>query len=142
MKLLLIVLAATSAFAQGNYEIQVYPSETVKPGSTMVELHSNFTIEGTKTDDDGIVPTEHQWHQTIEITRGVTDWFEVGWYIFTAIGPDGHDWEWVGDHIRPRVRAPEDWKWPVGASKPPGGARLFPRFRLEPLAGFGVQFRS
>jgi hypothetical protein len=116
MKLLLLVAGATFAFAQGNYEIQVYPSETVKAGSTMVELHSNFTVEGTKTDDDGVVPTEHQWHETIEITHGVTDWFEVGWYIFTAIGPDDHNWDWVGDHIRPRVRAPEDWKWPVGAS--------------------------
>jgi hypothetical protein len=116
MKLLLLVLAATSAFAQGNYEIQVYPSETVKAGSTMVELHSNFTVQGTKTDDDGVIPTEHQWHETIEITHGFTDWFEVGWYIFTAVGPQDHDWDWVGDHIRPRVRAPEDWKWPVGAS--------------------------
>jgi hypothetical protein len=116
MKLVLLLSTGILAFAQGNYEIQVYPSETVKPGSTMVELHSNFTVEGSKTAVDGVVPTEHQWHETIEITHGVTDWFEVGWYIFTAAGPDGHNWDWVGDHIRPRVRAPEDWKWPVGAS--------------------------
>ncbi len=25
-------------------------------------------------------------------------------------------WQWVGDHIRPRVRIPEDWHWPVGLS--------------------------
>jgi hypothetical protein len=25
-------------------------------------------------------------------------------------------WQWVGDHIRPRVRVPESWKWPVGVS--------------------------
>ena len=31
--------------AQENYEIQVYGSETMKPGRTMVELHSNFTIK-------------------------------------------------------------------------------------------------
>ena len=30
-----------SAIAQGNYEIQVYPYETVEPRHTMVELHSN-----------------------------------------------------------------------------------------------------
>ena len=25
-------------------------------------------------------------------------------------------WQWVGDHLRPRVRVPEEWKWPVGLS--------------------------
>jgi len=25
-------------------------------------------------------------------------------------------WQWVGDHIRPRVAVPEKWKWPVGVS--------------------------
>ena len=24
--------------------------------------------------------------------------------------------QWVGDHIRPRVRVPESWRWPVGVS--------------------------
>jgi hypothetical protein len=32
------------ASAQGNYEVQVYPYETVEPRHTMVELHSNFTF--------------------------------------------------------------------------------------------------
>ncbi len=33
-----------SALAQDNYEIQVYGAETLEPGSTMIELHSNFTM--------------------------------------------------------------------------------------------------
>jgi hypothetical protein len=120
MKKALFALAACAlgpiaALAQGNYEIQVYPSETVKPGCTMVELHSNFTVEGFKTYIDGVQPDEHQLHETIEITHGFNDWFELGWYIFTSEGP-GQGWTWVGDHIRPRVRAPESWKWPVGVS--------------------------
>jgi len=102
-------------FAQENYEIQVYPSETVKPGATMVELHSNLTIQGTKQTIDGVLPTQHAWHETIEITHGFTPWFETGWYIFTSAAP-GQGWQWVGDHIRPRVRVPEEWKWPVGVS--------------------------
>src|SRR6266851_851599 len=102
-------------FAQENYEIQVYPSETVKPGATMVELHSNLTIQGTKRTIDGVLPTQHAWHETIEITHGFTPWFETGWYIFTSAAP-GQGWQWVGDHIRPRVRVPEEWKWPVGVS--------------------------
>ena len=38
---LLFVLPAISVHAQGNYEVQVYGSELVPPGRTMVELHSN-----------------------------------------------------------------------------------------------------
>jgi hypothetical protein len=113
--ILLFSTLALPAFAQGNYEIQVYPYETIKPGSTMVELHNNLTIEGTKDTVNGVLPTQHQWHETIEITHGFTNWFETGFYIFTSAAP-GQGWQWVGDHIRPRVRVPEEWKWPVGIS--------------------------
>ncbi len=112
---LLVLLACPVASAQDNYEIQVYPSETVRAGHTMIELHSNFTISGSKTTQNGVAPTEHAWHETIEITRGFTSWFETGFYIFTSARPGG-GWEWVGDHIRPRVRVPESWHWPVGVS--------------------------
>ena len=110
-----LALVPITLLAQDNYEIQVYGADTVAPGHTMVELHSNYTVEGSKDVVDGMLPTEHQWHETVEITQGVTPWFETGFYIFTAIRPDG-GWEWVGDHIRPRVRVPEDWHWPVGVS--------------------------
>jgi hypothetical protein len=111
----LLGLAAWPASAQDNYEIQVYDAETVLPGHTMLELHSNFTISGTKTVVDGVLPTEHAWHETIEITRGFTSWFEIGFYIFTS-ARRGQGWDWVGDHIRPRLRIPEEWHWPVGIS--------------------------
>lgn len=113
--LFLVALFCAPAFSQDNYEIQVYPGPVVKPGSTMVESHSNFTFQGSKTTDDGTIPTNHAFHETIEITRGVTPWFETGFYIFTSANP-GHGWEWVGDHIRPRVAVPEEWKWPAGVS--------------------------
>ena len=101
--------------AQDNYEIQVYGAETVSPKKTMVELHNNFTISGSKTVQDGMLPTEHQFHETIEITQGITDWFETGFYIFMAASKQ-NGYAWVGDHIRPRVRVPEKWEWPVGVS--------------------------
>ena len=81
----------------------------------MVELHSNFTPDGEKNTIDGVYPTNHQLHETIELTQGITSWSEVGFYIFTS-EQDGHGVQWVGDHIRPRVRAPDSWHWPVGAS--------------------------
>jgi hypothetical protein len=104
-----------AAHAQDNYEIQVYASDTVPAGHTMVELHSNFTIDGSKTIVDGVLPTNHAEHETVEITHGFNNWFETGFYIFTSARP-GHGWQWVGDHIRPRVRVPENWHWPVGVS--------------------------
>jgi len=103
------------AHAQDNYEIQVYEYDTVPPKTTMVELHSNFTAEGFKTVMDGVQPDNHAEHETVEITQGINNWFEVGFYIFTTIQPNG-GWQWVGDHIRPRVRVPESWHWPVGVS--------------------------
>src|SRR5712692_5263484 len=111
----LVSVLALPALAQDNYEIQVYGYDTVASRSTMVEIHSNFTVEGSKTVQDGVLPTNHAEHETLEITQGINEWAEVGFYVFTSIQPDG-GWQWVGDHIRPRVRVPEKWHWPVGVS--------------------------
>jgi len=108
-------LVLHAARAQDSYEIQVYPAETVPTGETMVELHSNYTFDGIHPTTDGTVPNYHALHETIEVTHGFTDWFETGFYIFTSVQP-GYGWEWVGDHIRPRVSVPKSWDWPVGLS--------------------------
>jgi hypothetical protein len=119
---LLVVLGLSAALvmpspvvAQNNFEIQVYASETVASGSTMVELHSNVAAEGSTKTIDGLLRTQGAFHETLEITQGWTSWFETGFYVFTSIQPDT-TWEWVGDHIRPRVRAPESWRLPIGLS--------------------------
>jgi hypothetical protein len=113
--LLVLILFVSRLHAQDNYEIQVYGADTVDPHSTMVEFHTNFTVEGTKTVVNGVLPTNHAWHETVEITQGWNDWFETGFYLFTSANP-GVGWDWVGDHIRPRFRIPPKWKWPVGVS--------------------------
>jgi hypothetical protein len=110
-----ILLFPLYCAAQDNYEIQVYGSETVDPGATMFEVHSNFTFAGSKTETDGLYATEHAFHETLEITHGWTPWFETGLYVFSSAS-ERYGWQWVGDHIRPRVRVPETWKWPVGVS--------------------------
>ena len=66
------------AAAQDNTEIQVYGSDLVARGDTMVEIHSNFTVKGSKTVVDGVLPTNHAEHETLEITHGFTSWFETG----------------------------------------------------------------
>lgn len=113
---LFLLTGCAVACAQGNYEIQVYGSDTVPAGNTMVELHSNYTAEGSKITYDGTYPTNDQEHETVEITQGWNNWFETGFYIFTSVGPNGQGYKWVGDHIRPRVRVPDSWRWPVGVS--------------------------
>jgi hypothetical protein len=110
-----LFLFCMPAHAQDNYEIQVYGSELVDPGHTMVELHSNFTIDGSKQFAGGLYPTNHAEHETIEITHGFYDWFECGFYIFTSTHT-GQGFQWVGDHVRPRVAVPKKWHWPVGLS--------------------------
>lgn len=114
---LLVALSLMPAwlFAQSNYEIQVYGSGTMAKGRTMVELHSNYTLNGSTTSSGPELPTNHVVHETIEITHGWTPWFETGFYFFNSIGSDGRT-SYVGSHIRPRVAAPDGWNWPVGVS--------------------------
>jgi hypothetical protein len=110
-----LFLGSLSARGQGNYEIQVYGSETVPPKNLMVELHSNHSVSGETQTIDGVIPTNHQQRETLELTQGINDWSEIGFYVFTS-EQNGHGVQWVGDHIRPRVRAPERWHLPVGLS--------------------------
>jgi len=110
-----LVTGLLDAYGQGNYEIQVYGSETVAPKNLMVELHSNYTIDGQNKVVDRVYPTNHQLHETLELTEGITDWSEIGFYFFSSEQGE-YGVQWVGDHIRPRVRAPESWHLPVGLS--------------------------
>ena len=86
-----------------DYEIQVYPSQLAAPGETFVELHSNYATPAP------------EFHETLEITRGFSDWFETGFYVFSS-ARGGRGWDWTGDHVRPRVSVPKSWGWPVGLS--------------------------
>lgn len=113
--LILLYLLPAPAQAQDNYEIQIYPAETMSPGITMFELHSNFTARGDRTAVNGVAASNHALHETLEITHGFNDWFEIGFYTFTSTLP-GESPAFVGNHIRPRVRVPPSWHWPVGVS--------------------------
>lgn len=103
------------ASAQDNYEIQVYSSPTQTKGTTMFELHSNFTFNGQKDVIDGVRPSNHALHETLEITQGIAENFEIGFYFFTNY-TNKYGYRYVGSHIRPRVSVPEKWHWPVGVS--------------------------
>jgi hypothetical protein len=133
----LIALCATPAFAQANYEIQVYPSKTADPNSTLFELHSNFTGTGSKTKSGLLLPTNNALHETLEITHGFNDVFELGFYVFTSQN-SGTGYQFVGTHIRPRIRAPESWKLPVGLSL---STEFGPTDRKFDEAEWGIELR-
>ena len=111
----ILCLFSFSVFSQENYEIQVYASPTMARRQTIFELHSNYTFIGGKDIVDGVLPSYHSIHETIEITHGITDNFELGFYLFTNYTPN-FGWQIIGTHIRPRIAAPEKWKLPVGLS--------------------------
>lgn len=110
-----VVFAVGTAVAQDNYEIQVYGSEIDRSGTTTLELHSNFTAQGRAVSREGVVPTNHAMHETLEVAHSFTDWFETGMYVFSTIQPDS-GWHLVGAHLHPRLSIPESWHWPLGLS--------------------------
>ena len=114
----IVLIAAPGALrAQENYEIQVYGSETIPRGVTMFELHSNYTINGTAHDSSSASsPTNHAVHETLEITHGLNELVGARLLLVHRPSRTGAGLQWVGTHIRPRVRAPESWGWPVGVS--------------------------
>jgi hypothetical protein len=113
--LIIFIFYKTTAAAQNNYEIQVYASPTMTEGSTMFELHSNYTFNGSTQTFNGVIPSNHSLHETVEITTGFSPIFEIGVYLFTNYTP-GYGYQIVGVHLRPRVTAPEVWGIPFGLS--------------------------
>jgi hypothetical protein len=116
-KLMVIALLCIGSpvLSQDNYEIHVYASPTMTKGSTIFELHSNFTFNGEKNIIEGVRPAYHSLHETLEITHGITENFEIGFYLFTNY-TSTYGYKVIGTHIRPRISAPGKWKWPVGVS--------------------------
>jgi hypothetical protein len=92
------------AAAQDLFEIQVYPYQTVEPGRTMAEMHTNF-FPGKEP--PGEFANHHQVHTTLEVTHGFTRYVECAGYLVTAAHVPGHGGEFAGARIRPRFRLPE-----------------------------------
>jgi hypothetical protein len=113
---LAVSASAARATAQDLFEIQVYPYETVAPGETMVEFHTNFIPSGTHDTADGVYANHHQFHETLEVTHGWTPYFETGFYLETAPYVPGAGAKFVGWHIRPRFRLPDSPSFPFKVS--------------------------
>ena len=95
-----------------DYEIQVYGSDILK-NILMTEVHSNYTFGGIKEKENGILPTHHMLHETLELTYGFTDCWEIGFYLFNAVG-SGNFSSVVGSHLSSKIVAPAKWHLPFG----------------------------
>ena len=102
-----LLASATRAHAQDLFEIQVYPYQTVEPGRTMVELHTNYFPSGTTDAQPGEFALNHQSHVTLEVTHGFTKYFECAGYLVTAAHVPNEGGKFAGARIRPRFRFPE-----------------------------------
>lgn len=109
----LLLIGSIHVDAQDNYEIQVYDAETTPKYNTMFELHSNITAIGSSKIENGVRPSTLAWRNTLEITQGIANNVEAGFYLFTNLTPK-YGYQWVGDHVRIRAVAPEKWKIPFG----------------------------
>ena len=108
--LLICLISAVTLKAQENYEVQVYSSPSTSKNTTIFELHSNISPKGPKNESNFTNPL----HETLEITTGITDNFEVGFYLFTRI--NNGTFNYMGSHIRPRITVPSSWDWFFGTS--------------------------
>ncbi len=109
----IIVFSPSISSAQADNEIQVYSSPITPKAVTFVELHQNYTFNGSKYLAD---KNEAHWiNETLEITRGFGGNFELGFYTFTGFAPNGK-YVFLGNHIRPRYTVPASWGWKLGAS--------------------------
>jgi hypothetical protein len=110
-----LLVSALPLRAQDPFEIQVYEYETVPKGRWNLETHLNYVSKGTTEWEGPMAPTEGQFHTTFELTRGLTDNFELAGYLLLGSYTGGH-FQYAGMRIRPRLSAPKEWNWPVGVS--------------------------
>jgi hypothetical protein len=101
-----LLCAAVPVVAQDPFEIQVYEYVTVKKGFWDLEAHLNQIARGERLQSGTVAPTQDQTHLTFELTRGITDYFELAGYLVTA-RRHGVNGELVGWRVRPRFRIPE-----------------------------------
>jgi hypothetical protein len=106
------VFGATALSAQEAFEISVYPYATAHRGEWEVEGHLNYASRGTRVFEGLVAPTQGQLRFAGELTRGLTDHWEMSAYLLGAQVPD-LGVQYAGWRLRSRFRAPEAWRLPV-----------------------------
>jgi len=107
-----MICPLTVLVAQDAFEIAVYGAETAPRKAWELETHFNYIARGTTAFDGPVAPSERQFHLAVELTRGLTEHWEVTAYLLSAYRP-GPGVEYAGWRLRSRVRAPVSWRLPV-----------------------------
>jgi len=102
--LVALTLFAASAQAQDRFEVQVYDSETARPWTPGLEVHTNYSAQGsTETSPEGELPTQHVARITFEPHLGLNEFSELGAYFQTAVQPSG-TYDFAGLKLRFKMR--------------------------------------
>jgi hypothetical protein len=110
--IVLAVFAAQPLAAQEAFEISVYPYATAHRGEWEFEGHLNYANRGTTAFDGAVAPRQGQVRFAGELTRGLTDHWEMSAYLIAAQVPTLGT-RYAGWRLRSRFRAPDGWRLPV-----------------------------
>src|SRR2546428_8716962 len=107
--IVLLGFVAGQLDAREAFEIEVYPYATAVRGEWELETHLNYARLGTTVFDGTVAPTQRQVRMAAELTRGITDHWEVSGYLLAAHRPDA-GLEYAGWRFRSRMREHERWR--------------------------------
>jgi hypothetical protein len=103
--LVLVAALASPAFAQDQFEIQVYDADSAPRGELGLELHANQHV---------IDRAANESHLTFEPHVGALDWLEPGAYFQTSLATSG-ELAYAGIKVRLKARWPHRlWSRRVG----------------------------
>ena len=129
------------ARAQQGYEFEVYDTHLKNPGTTELELNTNFVASGPRRPDRDLFPTQHMLRSSLEIGAGLTNWLEGSIYVLAVRRPSAGNF-YVGNRMRLTASAPASWNLPleigltqeVGYARP-GFAENRWTYELSPMIG-------
>jgi hypothetical protein len=102
------VIPSRAARALDAFEIQVYDGTADSAGAPGLELHVNDVVRGSTTAPPPELASNHQAHFTLEPSYGVTNFWELGAYLQTALRADG-TFDFAGVKARSKLVTPPSW---------------------------------
>ena len=102
------VVPSRAARALDAFEIQVYDGTANPTGAPGLELHVNDVVRGSTRATPPELAPNHQAHFTLEPSYGVTDFWELGAYLQTALRADG-SFDFAGIKARSKLVTRPSW---------------------------------
>ena len=101
-----IAVAALTAHAASNDEIQVYDDAISKPGEAGVDLHMNFVPSGVRESSyPKEIPAQHDFRVSPEFAYGLNRNWEAGLYLPAIRAADGN---WYAEGTKVRLKFMSD----------------------------------